>query len=69
MEGPTVLRMEPGESGLPETSFLKAHFIQVLPKTRLFEKLPRVMSSARMRELVLMIRRAVDPDAPYSGPR
>jgi len=65
MEGPTVLRMEPGETGLPEPSFLKAHFIQVLPKTKLFDRLARGMSGARMRELVLMIRRAVDPDAPY----
>jgi mRNA-degrading endonuclease toxin of MazEF toxin-antitoxin module len=67
MEGPTVLRMEPGETGLPEPSYLKAHFIQVLPKTRLADKLPRAMSASRMRSLVLMIRRAVDPDAPYSG--
>lgn len=67
VEGPTVLRMEPGETGLPEPSFLKAHFIQVLAKTRLADKLPRAMSPSRMRALVLMIRRAVDPDAPYSG--
>lgn len=64
-EGPTVLRMQPGETGLPEPSFLKAHFIQVLPKARLFDRLPRVLSSAQMREVVLMIRRAVDPDTPY----
>jgi mRNA-degrading endonuclease toxin of MazEF toxin-antitoxin module len=67
VEGPTVLRMEPGETGLPEPSLLKAHFIQVLAKASLIDKLPRVLSNARMRELVLMIRRAVDPDAPYSG--
>ncbi len=67
IEGPTVLRMEPGETGLPEPSFLKAHFIQVLPKAKLFDRLPRAMSGARMRELVLMIRRAVDPDAPFGG--
>lgn len=67
--GPTVLRMEPGETGLPEPSFLKAHFIQVLPKTKLFDRMPRAMSGARMRELVLMIRRAVDPDAPYGTAR
>jgi mRNA-degrading endonuclease toxin of MazEF toxin-antitoxin module len=67
IEGPTVLRMEPGESGLPEPSFLKAHFIQVLAKARLIDKLPRVLSLARWREVVLMIRRAVDPDAPYAG--
>ena len=65
-EGPTVLRMQPGETGLPEPSFLKAHFIQVLPKERLFDRLPRVLSSAQLREVVLMIRRAVDPDAPYN---
>jgi mRNA-degrading endonuclease toxin of MazEF toxin-antitoxin module len=69
VEGPTVLRMEPGETGLPEPSFLKAHFIQLLPKSRLIDRLPRVLSNARMRELVLMIRRAVDPDAPFSPDR
>lgn len=66
-EGPTVTRMHPGETGLPEPSFLKAHFIQVLPKAKLFDKLPRTFSSSRLRELVLMIRRAVDPDAPYQA--
>ena len=65
VEGPTVLRMEPGETGLPEPSYLKAHLIQVLAKTKRLDRLPRTMSGARMRELVLMIRRAVDPDAPY----
>lgn len=64
-EGPTVKRMQPGETGLPEPSFLKAHFIQVLPKQRLFDRLPRTLSSSQLRELVLMIRRAVDPDAPF----
>jgi mRNA-degrading endonuclease toxin of MazEF toxin-antitoxin module len=65
VEGPTVLRMEPGETGLPEPSYLKAHFIQVLRKSGLIDRLPRVMSNARMRELVAMIRRAIDPDAPF----
>jgi mRNA-degrading endonuclease toxin of MazEF toxin-antitoxin module len=65
-EGPTVLRMLPGETGLPEPSFLKAHFIQVLPKVRFLERLPRPLSATQLREVVLMIRRAVDPDAPYS---
>jgi len=64
-EGPTVARMEPGQTGLPEPSFLKAHFIQVLPKAKLFDKLPRTLSQAQMRALVLMVRRAIDPDAPY----
>ncbi|MGD0293360.1 MAG: type II toxin-antitoxin system PemK/MazF family toxin [Terracidiphilus sp.] len=64
-EGPTVLRMLPGETGLPEPSFLKAHFIQVLPKNKLLDRLPRSLSATQLREVVLMIRRAVDPDAPY----
>jgi mRNA-degrading endonuclease toxin of MazEF toxin-antitoxin module len=66
-EGPTVLRMQPGETGLPEQSYLKAHFIQVLPKKQLLERMPRSLSNTQLRELVLMIRRAIDPDAPYSG--
>lgn len=66
--GPTSMRMEPGETGLPEPSFLKAHFIQVLPKTRLFDRLPRMLSSAQMRQIVTMVRRAIDPDAPYELP-
>lgn len=65
-EGPTVLRMSPGGTGLPEPSFLKAHFIQVLPKERLLDRLPRGLSAAQLRAVVLMIRCAVDPDAPYS---
>jgi mRNA-degrading endonuclease toxin of MazEF toxin-antitoxin module len=64
-QGPTVLRMLPGETGLPEPSFLKAHFIQVLPKDKLLDRLPRSLSASQLREVVLMIRRAVDPDAPY----
>ena len=64
-DGPTVLRTPPGETGLPEPSFLKAHFIQVLPKERLLERLPRTLSATKLREVMLMIRRAVDPDAPY----
>ena len=68
VDGPTVLRMEPGETGLPEPSFLKAHFIQVLPKAHLIDRLPRSLSTAQLREVVAMIRRAVDPDAPYDPP-
>ena len=68
-EGPTVLRLLPGETGLPEPSFLKAHFIQVLPKERLLDRLPRTLSTTQLREVVLMIRRAVDPDAPYDPPK
>ena len=64
-EGPTSKRMEPGESGLPEPSFLKAHFISVVEKKDLVERLPRRLSQSQMRELVAMINRAIDPDAPY----
>lgn len=63
--GPTTLRMEPGETGLPESSFLKAHFIQVLEKRILTRKLPRMFSNRQMKNLVAMVRRAIDPDAPY----
>jgi len=66
-EGPTSLRMEPGEAGLQAPSFLKAHFISVIEKKDLIERLPRVMSNRRMRELVAMVNRAIDPDAPYEG--
>ena len=65
-EGPTVIRMEPGETGLPESSFLKAHFIQVLPKTSLIDHLPRTLSNAQMRNLVAAVNRAIDPDAPFN---
>ena len=64
-EGPTSKHMEPGESGLPEPSFLKAHFISVVEKKDLVERLPRRLSQSQMRELVAMINRAIDPDAPY----
>ena len=65
MPGPTVAEFSPGESGLPGVSYLKAHFIQVLPKANLIERERRIVSSMRMKELVQMIRRAVDPDAPW----
>jgi len=64
-EGPTSLRMEPGETGLPEPSFLKAHFISVIEKQCLIRRLPRVTSNRRMKELVAMVNRAIDPDAAY----
>jgi mRNA-degrading endonuclease toxin of MazEF toxin-antitoxin module len=65
-EGPTSMRMEPGETGLPESSFLKAHFISVIEKSLLIERLPRKFSERRLRELVAMVNRAIDPDAPYN---
>ena len=64
-DAPTVKRFEPGETGLPEPSFLKAHFISVIEKKDMVERLPRMLSQRQMRELVAMVNRAIDPDAPY----
>lgn len=64
-EGPTVLKMQPGESGLPEPSYLKAHFISVVPKAELVNRLPRMPSNLQMKRLVAMINRAIDPEAPF----
>ena len=64
-DGPTSKRMEPGETGLPDPSFLKAHFIEVITKDCLIDRLPKVLSNRQMREIVAMINRAIDPDAPY----
>jgi len=65
--GPTVAELPPGETGLPDISYLKAHFIQVLEKSSLIERQRRMLSSTRMKEVVQMIRRAIDPDAPWEG--
>ena len=62
-EGPTVVRLEPGETGLPQTSYLKGHFITTFPKARLVYREPRALSVRRMRQVVGAIRRAIDPDA------
>jgi hypothetical protein len=59
--------MEPGETGLPEPSFLKGHFISVIEKRDLVERLPRKLSQSQMREVVAMVNRAIDPDAAYAG--
>lgn len=64
-EGPTTLKLEPGESGLPAASYLKGHFISVLSKARLLQRRPRALSQVRMRQVAAMIRRAFDPDAPW----
>lgn len=64
-EGPTTLRLEPGETGLPAPSYLKGHFITTLAKDRLLRREGRSLSSARMRVVSEIIRRAFDPDAPY----
>jgi hypothetical protein len=69
LEGPTILRLQPGETGPPEPSFLEAHLVQVLPKARLLNRMPRNLSASQMREVVAVIRRAVVPDAAYDPPR
>lgn len=66
-DGPTTLSLPPGETGLPAPSYLKAHFIQVLQKESLLEYERRTLSGNRMKQVVEMIRRAVDPDAPWPG--
>ena len=63
-DGPTTLRFEPGETGLPGPSWLKGHFITTLRKSLLGERLPRPLSAARMRQVSLAIQRAFDPDSP-----
>lgn len=65
IEGPTVIKLESGETGAPAASYLKAHFIATLSKSRLLKRTPRSLSDHRMREVVSLIRRAVDPEAPY----
>jgi mRNA-degrading endonuclease toxin of MazEF toxin-antitoxin module len=62
-DGPTTLRFEPGETGLPGPSWLKRHFIGTLKKSLLGERLPRPLSALRMRQVSLAIRRAFDPDS------
>lgn len=68
-EGPTALALEPGETGLPGTSYLKGHFITTLPKARLKERHPRALSGSRMKQVCQMVCRSFDPDAPYEPPR
>lgn len=66
-EGPSTLLLSPGETGLPGESYLKGHFVNVLQKKSLIEAQRRTLSSARMREVVDLIRRSIDPDAPWPG--
>ena len=66
-ESPTTMELAPGETGLPGPSFLKGHFVSVLEKSALIERASRVLSNARMKQVVDMIRRALDPDAPWPG--
>jgi len=63
-DGPTTVRFEPGETGLPGLSWLKGHFITTLKKSLLGERLPRPLSAVRMRQVSLAIQRAFDPDSP-----
>jgi mRNA-degrading endonuclease toxin of MazEF toxin-antitoxin module len=63
-DGPTTLRFEPGETGLPEPSWMKGHFITTLKKSVLGERLPLPLSAVRMRQVSLAIQRAFDPDSP-----
>jgi mRNA-degrading endonuclease toxin of MazEF toxin-antitoxin module len=63
-DGPTTLRFEPGETGLPGPSWLKCHFVTTLRKSLLGERLPRPFSAARMRQVSRGIQRAFDPDSP-----
>jgi mRNA-degrading endonuclease toxin of MazEF toxin-antitoxin module len=62
-DGPTTLRFEPEETGLPGPSRLKGHFITTLKKSLLGERLPRPFSAVRMRKVCLAIQRAFDPDS------
>jgi mRNA-degrading endonuclease toxin of MazEF toxin-antitoxin module len=65
--GPTVMQLEPGETGLPGSSYLKGHFVSVLKKAQLKER-GRSLSGLRMRQVVMLIRRSLDPDAPAWQP-
>lgn len=65
--GPTVFLMQLGETGLPEPSYLKAHFISVVQKAELIERLPRTLSNSQMKSLVSAVNRAIDPEAPFSN--
>jgi mRNA-degrading endonuclease toxin of MazEF toxin-antitoxin module len=66
-EGATVIQLPPSETGLPGTSFVKGHFMQVLPRRALLTQERRILTNMRMREIVMAIRRSFDPDAPWLG--
>lgn len=65
VQGPTTLILPPGETGLPEPSCLRAHFVTTLSKAQLVNRLPRPLSQQRMRQVSLCIRRSFDPEAPF----
>lgn len=64
VETPSTLVLSPGETCLPGVSCLRGHFITTLPKSQLVERMPRSLSTGRMREVSAAIRRSFDPDAP-----
>jgi mRNA-degrading endonuclease toxin of MazEF toxin-antitoxin module len=66
LDGPTTIKFEASETGLPGTSFVKGHFITTLKKSALVERLPRPLSALKMQRVSLAIRRAFDPDSPFS---
>jgi hypothetical protein len=54
-DGPTTVRFESGETGLPASSWLKGHFITTLKKSLLGERLPRPLSGAKMRQVSIAV--------------
>ena len=64
IDGPTIVRFEPGETGLPGPSYVKGHFITTLKKTSLGQRLPRPLSAPKMQRVSSAIRRSFDPDSP-----
>ncbi len=64
VDGPTTVRFEAGETGLPGSSYVKGHFITTLKKSMLGEREPRPLSALKMQKVSLAIRRAFDPDSP-----
>jgi mRNA-degrading endonuclease toxin of MazEF toxin-antitoxin module len=64
MDGPTIVRFDPGETGLSGPSYVKGHFITTLKKSSLGQRLPRPLSSLKMQRVSAAIRRAFDPDSP-----
>src|SRR5258708_14232159 len=61
VEGPTTIRFEPGETGLPGPSYAKAHFITTLNKSKLGQRLPRPLSALKMQRVTAPIRLSFDP--------
>ena len=64
VDGPTTVRFEAGESGLPGPSYVKGHFITTLKKSLLGERQPRPLTALKMHKVSLAIRRSFDPDSP-----